>query len=132
MKERFLNVGKIFLMVLGILFLIQFFLIIGAIMGLVSFANYGFKMPKNNEIKEINPIAEYVDKYKQENGYYPSDISEVKLNKKYDYKYELSKDKNCYTVTLKSKKDATVKQYQQCSTQDENSSSHSEVYMYHN
>lgn len=134
MKERFLNVVKWFLIILGILFLLQSLIIIGAILGLVSFANFGssgfdFKKPKN-DIKEMAPIIKYVDKYFEENGQYPKNIDEVKLNKKYDFKYELSKDENCYSIEAKSKKSDEIKQYQECSTKSDDSSSYSQVYMF--
>jgi len=139
MKERVLKVVKCFLIILGILFLLQTILITGAILGLISFANFSdfgtmeIKKPKN-DIKEMAPVVKYVEKYYEENNVYPDNINELisnkKLDKKYDYNYTLSKDKNCYSVEIKSKKSSKIKQYQECSTKTDNSSSYSQVYMF--
>ena len=59
MKERLLNVVKVFLIILGVLFLIQMLLIIGAIIGLVNFSNIDFEnSPKVNfQAKMYNFLA---------------------------------------------------------------------------
>jgi len=141
MKERVLKVVKCFLIILGVLFLLQTILIIGAILGLIGFANFSdidnFEIKKpENDIKEMAPVIKYVEKYYKENNTYPDNIEELisnkKLNKNYDYDYVLSKDKNCYSVEIKAKKSSKVKQYQECSTKSDNASSYSRVYMFRN
>lgn len=132
MKERFLNVLKWFLIVLGVLFLIQLILIVGFVFGMFSIKNADISSFNTSKDKEITSIVKYIDKYKQDNGAYPQDIKEAKLNKNYEYNYELSKDKNCYTISLKSKKNSSTKQYQECSTKSDNSFSYSQVLIYNN
>ncbi len=130
MKERFLTVLKWFFIVLGIIFFIQLLLILGAFIGIITFANSTFKMPENiNKMKDIKPIINYVQDYQKENGKYPETIENIKLKKDLTYKYEPSKDFNCYTVTLKSKKENLTKQYQQCMVKTDNSTSSSESYV---
>ena len=130
MKERFLTVLKWFFIVLGIIFFIQLLLILGAFIGIITFANSTFKMPENiNKMKDIKPIINYVQDYQKENGKYPETIENIKLKKDLTYKYEPSKDFNCYTVTLKSKKKNLTKQYQQCMVKTDNSTSSSESYV---
>ena len=129
MKERLLNVVKVFLIILGVLFLIQMLLIIGAIIGLVNFSNIDFEnSPKVNfQAKEMQPVIKYVEEYKNENGVFPKDISNLKLKKGLEYKYEPSKDGNCYTIKIN--KDKQTKQYQRCLIQGENSNSTSESFV---
>lgn len=130
MKERFLKVIKIFLMILGGLFLIQLLIILGAIIGLVGFANadLGFNIKPKTGFKYIQPIINYAENYKNENGIYPSKIEGVKIKKDLEYTYEVFENSNCYKVTAKYKKDNMTRQYQHCSSDGENSSSNSEFY----
>lgn len=144
MKERFLQVLKWFFIILGVIFFLQFLLIIGAILGIAGFANYDIKPfeAKNNNIKPFNNIVKYLDEYKEENGEYPSDIKdiedsdilkEINNNKNYDFEYKTSNDDNCYTITAKpkekSKKNLTTKEYGKCSSKTNGANSHSESYV---
>lgn len=130
MKERLINVLKIFLMVLGGLFLIQFLIGLGIIFGLVGFANMDFGYDySDKKLKPIQPIIDYVDNYYEENGKYPNKLGDVKLKKDLDYKYELTNDGSCYSITVKSKKENSTKQYQYCSIDKDNSTSRSESYV---
>lgn len=130
MKERFLNVLKWFLIILGVLFLLQFLLIIGAIAGIVGFANFDFKTYESKtNIKPFENITKYLDKYQQENGKYPDDISSVKADKNYNFEYDTTSDNNCYTLTAKSKRSNLVKKYNKCSIKSSNSTSTSQSYV---
>lgn len=130
MKKRLTNVIKWLLMVLGALFLLQLILVFGAILGITSFANADLDfLNTDKKLKPIDPIIKYVEDYRQKNGKYPENIEGIKLKKNLEYKYETTKDRNCYTITIKSKKDNLKKQYQYCSLDSENSSSKSESYV---
>ena len=130
MKERLTNVIKWFLMILGGLFLIQLLIGLGVILGLVGFANADLDfLNTDKKLKPIDPIIKYVEEYRAENGKYPDKIEGIKLKKDLEYKYETTKDGNCYTITIKSKKDNLKKQYQYCMLDSENSSSKSESYV---
>ncbi len=131
MKERFLNVLKWFFIIMGVLFLMQMLLIAGAFIGLSSFAKtdintIGSKSPK---IKDIQPIINYVEEYQLKNGKYPEKVENVKVKKGLNYKYEISKNANCYTITTKKEKDNMQSQYQHCKVSSENSNSSSESYV---
>ncbi len=135
MKERCLNVLKWFFIILGIIFFIQILL---AILLFISFSlqtkiNFNkagdFSSSKNN-LKQIQPIINYAEDYQAKNNKYPDKIEDsVKVNKKLDYKYENSKNGNCYTITVNSSKDNKTKQYQHCKISSDNSSSSSESYV---
>lgn len=130
MKERLINVLKWFLMILGVLFLLQFLIGLGVIFGLVGLANADLDFINTDKrLKTIQPIIEYVEEYKEENGKYPDKLGDIKLKKDLDYKYEVTKDGNCYTITVKSKKENMTKQYQYCSLDENNSTSKSESYV---
>ncbi len=130
MKERFLTVLKWFFIALGVIFFIQILLVLGAFLGILAFSNTTFKMPENvNTMKDIKPIINYVQDYQKDTGKYPKTVEGIKLKKDLVYKYEPSKDFNCYTITLKSKKDNLTKQYQQCMVKTNNSKSTSESYV---
>lgn len=130
MKQRIINVLKLFLMVLGALFLLQLLVSFCIVLGLINFANADLDfINTDKKVKPIQPIINYVEDYRAKNGKYPEKLENVKLKKGLDYKYEITKDGNCYTITVKSKKDNLVKQYQYCSLGDKNSSSKSESYV---
>lgn len=130
MKKRLTNVIKWLLMILGILFLLQLILVFGAVLGITSFANADLDfLNTDKKLKPVEPIIKYVEEYKAQNGKYPTNIEGIKLKKNLEYKYEINKDANCYTITIKSKKDNLKKQYQYCSLDSENSSSKSESYV---
>ena len=130
MKERLTNVIKCFLMILGVLFLIQLILGIGAILGIVGFAHADLDfLNTDKKLKPVQPIIKYVEDYRAQNGKYPEKVEGIKLKKNLEYKYETTKDGNCYTITIKSKKDNLKKQYQYCMLDGENSSSKSESYV---
>lgn len=133
MKQRFINVIKWFLMILGALFLLQLLIGFGVVLGVTSFANAPLGdldfINTDKKTKIIQPIIKYVEDYHAQNGKYPQKIENIKLKKGIEYEYETTKDGNCYTITLKSKKDNLIKQYQYCSLGDKNSSSKSESYV---
>ena len=135
MKERLLQALKIILIIFGILFLIQIIIFGLMMIGIFSFAslkpvdfNFDFdKVQSNTKPKEMLPIVKYVEDYYSTNNKYPEKIENVKVPQKLDYTYEVTKDGNCYTLTIKNK--AKTKQYQHCKTLSDNSSSTSESYV---
>ena len=130
MKKRLFNVLKIFLMILGALFLVQLLIILGAVIGFTSFANADFAVVKQDvKLKTIQPVIDYVEDYRSKNGKYPSKVENVKVKKDLEYKYEVAKDFNCYTITVKSQKENLIKKYQHCFVEGENSSSNSQSYV---
>ena len=130
MKERLTNVIKWFLMILGALFLIQILLVVGAILGVVGFANADLDfLNTDKKLKPAEPIIKYVEDYRTKNGKYPDKLEGIKLKKGLEYKYETTKDGNCYTITIKSKDENLKKQYQYCMLDSENASSKSESYI---
>lgn len=130
MKERLLNVLKWFLITLGILFLIQLLIVIGIIVGIRGFSSINFNSNQTKNLKDIQPVINYVENYKQKHGEFPKTIEGVKV--KGEYKYELNKDGNCYTITKKSKKGDTTRQYQHCSVEQANSTTNSQSYIEYN
>ena len=130
MKKRLTNVIKWFLMILGVLFLLLLIIGLGVILGFTGFANADLDfLNTDQKLKPVDPIIKYVEEYKEENGKYPEKVEGIKLKKDLEYKYETTKDGNCYTITIKSKKDNIKRQYQYCSMDSENSSSKSESYV---
>ncbi len=131
MKERFLNVIKWFFIVLGVLFLMQLLIVIGAFIGFSNFAKADINTfnNTNSKIKDIQPIINYVEDYRIKNGKYPEKVENIKTKKKLNYKYEISKDANCYTITTKKEKENLTSQYQHCQVTSENSNSSSESYV---
>ena len=123
MKERFLSFIKWFFIVLGVLFLIQLLILSGIFIGFNTVKESDIK-PTSPNLKELQPIIDYVDKYKKENNKYPSAV-DVKL-KKGEYEYTTSNDSNCYKITYKYKK--TTKEYNCCTINSENTNSKSESY----
>jgi len=133
MREKLNRALKIILMIFGVIFLIQILLFI-----IVTFSVFGFHSLKTPDFnvntdkitsitkpKEIQSVINYIEEYKLENKKYPDEI-----DKKVDlkgYKYELSEDRNCYTLTFK--KDAQIKKYQHCSNLSNNFSSASDSYV---
>lgn len=129
MKKRLTNVIKWFLMVLGGLFLIQLILFFGAVLGITSFANADLNFSDSSKkLKQFEPIIKYVEEYKANNGKYPEKLENIKFKKNLEYSYKTNEEANCYTITIKAKKDNLKKEYQYCSTDNENSSSKSESY----
>ncbi len=129
MKERLINIIKWFLIILGILFLFQILLAFLAFFGLSKLDEINFDSTKIIRPKEIQQVINYIEQYKKDNGSYPDNLDNLKKKKDFEYKYELSDDKKCYTVTIKSEKDNTTKQYQRCSSQKDNINSNSESYI---
>ena len=130
MKQRFINVLKWFFMILGALFLLQILLVLAITFGFTNFAHADLDfINTDKKIKPIQPIIKYVEDYHSQNGKYPEKIENIKLKNGLDYTYETTKDGNCYTITIKSKKDNLTKQYQYCSVGTKNSSSKSESYI---
>ena len=64
----------------------------------------------DKKLKPFQPIIDYVDTYYEENSKYPDKLGNIKLKKDLDYKYETTNDGNCYTITVKSKKENLTKQ----------------------
>ncbi len=133
MKERLLNVLKIFFIVLGVLFLLQILIGFGIVLGFVGFANADFDYVKvdNKKLKNLQPIIKYAEEYKTQNGVYPQKIENVKVKKGFEYEYSTTNDKNCYTIKA-NLKDNLVQEYQHCSINSQNSSSKSESYVEYN
>ena len=139
MKEKVLKVLKIVLIVFGVLFLLQIIIFALMMIGLFSLGsaktldfnskfNMDFdKIQTSSKPKEMQPIINYVEDYQVKNKKYPEKLENVKVKNKLDYKYEVTRDGNCYTVTIKEKN--TTKQYQHCKTASDNSSSTSESYV---
>lgn len=133
MKEKCFKALKIILIIFGILFLIQILLFGLMMLGMFWFSpvkdldfDYS-KIQNSTKPKEMLPIINYAENYQAENKKYPEKIENVKTKKDLDYKYEVTKDGNCYTITIKEKN--TSKQYQHCKTASDNSSSTSESYV---
>lgn len=130
MKERLFNVLKWFLIALGVLFLIQMLIMTGVFIGIRNFTEPNITSASNNKnLKDMQPIINYVENYMEKNNKYPQSIQNVKIKPDLYFKYEVNKDGNCYTITTNSKKDTISKQYQHCSIQDGNSKSSSESYI---
>jgi len=137
MKEKALRVLKIVLIIFGILFLLQVLIFFLIMLGLFSFGsakafdiNTTFNtdnIKSSSRPKEIQPIVDYAEDYQIKNKKFPENVENVKVKDKLDYKYEVTRDGNCYTVTVKEKN--TTKQYQHCKTSSDNSSSTSESYV---
>ncbi len=125
MKERFLNFLKWFFIVLGILFAIQLLLLSGIFIGFNSIKEPDLKIKTNNaNLKELQPIIDYAEKYRQENNKYPDSI-DIKL-KKGEYKYSTKNNSNCYEIQFNYKN--KEKNYGCCTMNSENSNSKSESY----
>jgi len=125
MKERFLNVLKWFFITLGILFLIQLLLLSGIFIGFHSIKDSDINIkPVNANLKEIQPIVDYAEKYRLENNKYPDKV-DIKI-KKGEYKYEASNNFDCYKITYTNKK--TQKTYNCCTINNENSNSKTESF----
>jgi len=131
MKERLINVIKWFFIILGVLFFVQLLLVLGAIVGINNFAKADFNVVgnQNQKIKEIQPIINYAENYRKENGKYPEKVENIKVKKNLNYKYEISKDGNCYTISTKTEKNNTTRQYQRCKVDSNNSASSTESYI---
>ena len=125
MKERFLNIVKWFFIILGVLFLLQLLLLSGIFIGFNSIKEPDIKIkPVNANSKEIQPVVDYVEKYRTENNKYPDNV-DVKI-KKGEYKYETSNNSNCYKIIYTNKK--TEKTYSCCTINSENSNSREESF----
>jgi len=115
MNERLKNVLKWFFITLGVLFLIQFLLILGAVLGLTHFADFNFKgYEVKTNIKPFEKIIKHLDEYNEKNGKYPSDINSIKKDKNYDFEYKTTKDNSCYTLKAVSKKNSLTKEFNKC------------------
>ncbi len=133
MKERLINVLKWFLIILGVLFLLQFLLIIGAIIGITCLSKTNFEdyTPKAN-VKPFENIIKYLDEFYEDEGKYPDDISSVKKEKNYDFDYKVNSDKSCYTISAKpnkKNKNIQTKRYQKCYAKTDNSMTTSQSYV---
>lgn len=128
MKERLVQVIKWFLIILGLLFLLQIVVISIALFGVsrlnvLELENMGIKKPK-----EIQSVINYIERYKLDNKTYPKNLENAKLNKDFEYSYELSDDNNCYTLEVKSNKNNKVQSYSKCDKSDKNSTTQKESY----
>ena len=140
MKEKLIKTLKIVLIIFGVLFLIQILLFILIMLGLFSFSSaktIDLANPKTFDIdfndvkalkspKEMEPIINYVEDYQLKNKKYPEKLENVKVKKDLDYKYEISKDANCYTITVQEKN--KTKNYQRCKSSSDNSNLTSQSY----
>ena len=134
MKEKIINVLKWFFIVLGVAFLVQILIVITAFVTMKRVTAVNFETIETNIKKpsEFIPIINYAQEYYDKNGKFPQNIDGIKLKKNLEYDYKTTKDLNCYTVTVKSKKNDITKQYQCCKMQDKNSNSNSESYVEYN
>jgi len=129
MKERLLNVIKWFFIILGVLFLFQLLIGFGLFLGIMGLFDDDINMINyEKKLKPMQNTVKYIEDYRVQNGKYPSNLDGVKLKKNLEYKYETTKDSNCYLLKIKSKKDGVVKQYQRCYFDSENGTSSSQSY----
>ena len=124
MNKKFLNVVKWIFIILGVLFLLQIILFTFVIAGINSFSKV--KTTFDNKPKEMMPIINYALKFKKEHGMFPKGLEGVKLKKDLKYNYEITNDQNCFRIVVEDKK--TVKQYQYCTVDTNNSNASSESY----
>ena len=131
MKQRFLNVLKWFFIILGILFLFQILITIGMFIGFNKFtkADLGVVSKSSKNISQIQPVIDYVENYKKENGKYPIKLENIKVKKGLNFKYETSNNQNCYSITFDISKEKVTRQYQYCAMSSDNSNSTSESYI---
>lgn len=135
MKERCLKILKWFFIILGIIFFIQILFVFFLSMNFftqdkINFNRINKLSSAKNTNSKIQPIINYVENYRDENNKYPDTISsDVKTDKKLDYKYEVSKNGTCYTITVNKDKQNKYTQYQHCKDTSANSSSSSESYI---
>ncbi|MBQ8848346.1 MAG: hypothetical protein IJ003_05315 [Candidatus Gastranaerophilales bacterium] len=131
MKERLINVLKIIFIIFGVLFFVILLFSFMAFLGITKLADMNFNIVGNtkNKLKDIQPIISYVENYKEKNNVYPKELGEIKIKKNLEYKYEINKDANCYTITLKPKKANITQQYQRCLVKTNNSNSTSESFI---
>ena len=123
MKNKFLNFIKWFFIILGVLFFIQLLILSGIFIGFSSIKEPNIKV-ENANLKEFQPIIDYVEKYRQENNKYPENV-DIKV-KKGEYKYSVSNNSNCYKIMFSLKN--IEKNYECCTLNSENSNSKSESY----
>ena len=135
MRERFLNVLKWAFIIMGILFFIQIIILVPFFMVFSPFPkmddgmSINFK-PSEKGLKQIEPIINFLDDYQAKNNKYPDSIDkDIKANKNLNYTYEVSKDKNCYLITVNIKKNSHVRQYKYCKYGNKGSMSSSESYV---
>ena len=133
MKEKLFKAVKIVLIIFGIIFLIQILLLGLIVLGIISLGsvktfNFNFdKIQNATKPKEILPIVNYVEDYQLKNKKYPEKLENVKVKDGLNYKYEVTKDGNCYSIKIEEK--STNKQYQHCKTASDNATSTSESYV---
>lgn len=134
MKEKIIKTAKIVLIVFGVLFLIQILLFVIVLISINSLSRFDnlqkidFSSKQfSNKPKEMTPIIDYVEDYQIKNNKYPEKLEGVKIKKNLDYKYETSKDGNCYSITINKK--GRVQEYQHCKSNSNDSSSTSESYV---
>ena len=123
MKERFLNVLKWFFIILGVLFLIQMLILSGIFIGFNTIKEADIK-PVDIKLKEIQPIVDYAENYRNEHKKYP-DTVDVKI-KRGEYKYETSNNAKCYEIEYTDKK--VKKEYGCCRENNDYSNSKSESF----
>lgn len=143
MKERLLKVLKWFFIILGIIFFIQILIVLFISIGFAAttkISSISFKdlSSSKNNLKQIQPIINYAEDYYLKNNKYPDKIDEtIKVKKNLNYKYEVSKNNVCYTITVypEDVKDRhtlvaeKIKQYQHCKSNSSGASSSSESYV---
>ncbi|MBQ8634556.1 hypothetical protein IJ425_00195 [bacterium] len=133
MKERLFNVIKWFFIILGILFLFQLLIAFGLFLGIMGFVDEGIGVINyDKRMKPMQHAIKYIENYRNQNGKYPQNIDGIKLKKNLEYKYETTKDSNCYVLIIKSKKDNFTKQYQHCFFNTENGASNTHSYSEYN
>lgn len=129
MKERLLNVLKWLFIVMGVLFLFQLLIGFGLFLGIMGFVDDGFSFVNmDKKVKPMQKAIKYIEDYRLQNGKYPSNLENAKLNKNVKYEYEATKDSNCYVLKVKSKKENLVKQYQRCYFESDGGMSNTQSY----
>lgn len=128
MKERLIQVVKWFLIILGLLFLLQIIIVAMALFGVSKLSALEFENMSVKKPREVQSVINYIEKYKKENNMYPQNLDSAKLKKDFEYDYKLSDDKNCYTLEIKSNKNNKVQKYSKCDKTDENSTAFQESY----
>ncbi len=126
MNERFINLIK--WIVIGVLTLC---VINTLIITLVFLWTNGLldSIFEPNKKKDIQPIINYIEGYRKINNVYPKKLSDIKLDKNLYVDYSTNNEGNCYSLSVKKKKKSTVKKYDHCINDSNNSFSETKNYV---
>lgn len=125
MQERLRNVIKWFFIILGILFLIQMFILSGILIGFKTADKSSLSFGGNTP-KEMKEVVKYISEYRNEHSKFPDNLEGFKGKRGFDYSYKLSDKNNCYTVTITGKD--SVKSYKYCIYTDKNENASTQSY----